>query len=1238
MSDHRLPDGTIPVLLSSDTEDSLRREAVAILAYCERHPDLTPEPVAEMLLRTRVARKHRALATVTDRAELLAALHAIAEGTAHSRVVRGTAIPRTIGYVYPGQGSQRPGMGRMFYQHSAAFRAAVDECEAVFADLFGISPLAYLLHEGDELEDDVRIVQPALFMQMIGLSALWRAVGVHPAATVGHSQGEIAAAVVSGVMPLADGVRVVTIRAELVETTCRDIGVYGEYSMAVLGIDRDECEALLAANSGWAELSVVNSAHILAISGQRSMITEVVETLTTRGAFAREIRVDYPAHTSIVSPFRDLLCESLDVLDSPTFAATEIPCYGGALGKAITPDLPTGDYWFWNLRNRVRFDLAIAAAAEYGVDTLLEIADHPILMLAIQENLATLAPPRDYLVTGTSRRTATDLTEFARSVAQIAVSDTNFDWDGLLVPGPAVKRLPLFDFPNTQTNDKHLWAPFDYTGTSALPVPDAPIVEPVPRIVEQWVHLPRRTLVPPRSIALVDPTDSQADLLDAIRAGAKRHGATIVDLDGGNNSATTVYDTIAVLLPALPTANVEAVGDSLPLSAPGSINAAIAQLAEFLGQRSWLPDTAGVTDIWLVTTGGEQVVDGDLPGLFPAAAQAGFRCLAAEYPGISFRHLDLPAAAAHPPITTETFVGASATTTGPTNAVTAAPGAFAGTTDPAAASAASGAYTATVDPAMAAPGGSAATAYPVTTAGTAFGASTAITDPVAAASAALGASAAIADPAAGASAALGASATVADPATTAKAVLGAMHTAGEPELAVRESGLFGKRLIADESVVTTLTADELREVVIVGGTGKLGLDFCAEFARAGAGRITLVSRSGGSADAQARIAEITAAGARVRVLTCDVTDPDAVRALGEQFADTPVDLLVHAAVDYAAAADPTPASITAAAAPKIVALDHLIRELPRTTNGRVLLCSSLSATVGGRGHAVYAAVNRMLDAAAARYRAEGIACTSVQWGLWRAVGADQAEALAAITGTGLRPMDPAGAIAAGVTTAAENVIVVAADWPRVTEVFTAFGLGALFADLKITETVAAEPVTSAAVAISERQLDPAAPIGATPVGPIANAAPVAPIGTANLGASIGRANPVAPIGTANPGPSIGTANSVAPVGTANPGPSIGTANSVAPIGTANPVAPIGTANPLAPIATADLVRLALREVMGLDETDPIDGTVPLVALGLDSLQALDLRKRVETELRLELPVTAIMGGASLDEVIGLLQT
>ncbi|MFE9582074.1 nocobactin polyketide synthase NbtC [Nocardia sp. NPDC006044] len=1035
MSEHRLPDGSIPVLLSSDTADSLRREAAAVLAYLGDHPEVGPDRVAGMLFRTRVARRYRALAMVTEQGELIAALGAVANGEPHASVVAtgNAAKPRRIGYIFPGQGSQYPGMGRMLYAHSLAFKTAVDEAEAVFQDLFDLSPRSYLLAESDPGHNLLRIVQPALFMQMIGLAAMWRAAGVGPDVTVGHSQGELAAGVVSGVITLADAVRVVTMRGGLVDTLAKQAGREDKYSMAVVGVDREECEAILARHSGWAELSVINSPHVLAIGGESPTVAAVVAELTEQGKFAKEIRVGYPAHTSVVTEFRDsFLDNSLAAkLDHSEFAATEVECIGSTLGTAITPDLPVGDYWYWNLRNRVRFDLAIARAAERGVDTFLEIADHPALFLAVQENLSGVTPQRDFQTIGTSRRSATDLREFTRNLGLVAVSDLGYDWSALRTDSTAAPRLPLLDFPNTQMNPKHLWAAYNHAGAPAATgsaLVSAAAVEqntvPAQRIVEQWVRMGSRSLVPPRTMAVLDHGGRSAELVAALQDAAVRHGVSIVDPDTGSSGAGAIFDTVVIVLPEL--------GDL-------TADAAVTELAGFLGERGRLPRLDGVRDVWLVTVGGEQVLDVDVPNLFHAGAPAGFRCLAAEHLGVSFRHVDLES-------------GRSA-------------------------------------------------------------------------------------------------------ADSANALMIALHTAREPELALRDGGVYAKRLVAEDvSTVRPLGSADLREVVIVGGTGKLGLDFCERFARDGAGRITLLSRSGGAAESLARIEQIKQiGGAEVIVRRCDVTDEAAVRALADEYRSTPADLIVHAAVDYDAAAELTPESVRAAAAPKVVALEHLVRHFPRTPTGRIVLCSSLSATIGGRGHMVYAAVNRMLDAAAARYRSRGIASSAVQWGLWRAVGTARADALAKISGTGLRPMEPGSAIAAGITAQAENVIVATADWDRLATLFSAFGFDPLFSTLELGDL-------------------PEELAGVTPA-PVVVSAP------------------------AEPEPAAG-----------------------------RPVA----AN------TAEQVQFALRAVMGMDRTETIDGSVPLVALGLDSLQALDLRKRIELELQRELPVTAILGGASLDEVVTLL--
>ncbi len=1010
MTDYLLPDGRTAVLLSAESPEVLAREAAAVLDYLERHPDVASGAVATMLFRTRVARRERALAMVRTRTELLDALRAVAAARPHPQVVADRARNRKTAYVFPGQGSQRPGMGKVFYANSEPFRAAVDEADDLFGRLYDFSPRDYLL--ADEYPEDVRVVQPALFLQMIGIAAMWRAAGVRPDATVGHSQGEISAVCVAGATTLADGVRVVTTRARAVH----ELSFTG-YSMAVLGIDRDECEALAARTSGWVELSVINSAHLLCISGDRDAVLELVAKVEATGRFAKEIRVQYPAHTSLVNKFRTEFTALAGDMDNQTFRAPEIDCIGATLGEPITADLPLGDYWFWNLRNRVRFDAAVDWAARSGIDTFVEVAEHPTLVMAVQETLGSTVA-RDYRVLGAGRRTVTDLSEFARNVAAVAVADLGYDWESLRVDAAAAS-LPLRDFPPTPMHARRLWA----EPTPAAPT--APAEQVVPeRLVERWEPLPRRSMLAPKRIRVI---------------GSDELAAAQGPVDD--------YDTVVVV--AAP--SQAAVSDD--------VAAAVSQFGELC--TALAPVTPGVREYWLVTRNGEAVSDGDTPDLAHAAVASGFRCLATEHLGVAFRHLDTDAAA------------------------------------------------------------------------------------------------------------------------SANKILDAVHTAAEPELALRNGKLYAKRLVSAESVTAT---PDLTEVVILGGTGHVGLAFCAEFVRAGARRITLVSRS-----AQTDVATLRALGHTEIVLAaCDLTDEAAVAALATQLG--PVTTLVHTAVNYVYGQTDS-AAVAAAGAAKVSGLQTALRLLPLAPDCGLLLCSSFAATLGGRDQMVYAGTNRMLDALAVRLRADGHRATSVQWGLWELPAAADADVQARIAGSGLLPMAADAAVAAGLAGLADaaNSVVVAADWAKLGVVAGTVGLDMLFPDL---ESLAAEAADRAA----ENSV------------PSSNSVP----------------NP-------NSVPSSSSVPNAHSVPGSSSVPNAHSVPNVDGLGS-DRQRPAALDRP----ELESRLRGTLNHVMGADGSDSFDPTAPLVALGLDSLQALDFRKRVQSELGRDLPVTAVLGGASFDDVVSLL--
>lgn len=1020
---YRLPNGTIPVLLSADLPGLLRSEAAALLSYTAAHSEVTPQAITQMLFRTRIARKHRALAMVANRDELISALQAIIDGRDHTSLIRTDtpATARRFAYVFPGQGSQRPGMGRLFYESMHGFRTEVDRCAEMFQTQFGQSPLNYLLDEHLPAEDNAAAVQPALFTQMAGLAAMWRSFGIAPNITVGHSQGEIAAAYISGIITLADAVRVIGIRAHAAdELAC------GDYAMAVVAANRESCEELLARCSGWAQVSVVNSPTMVGISGDRETVQGIVDTLTERGTFARVIRVRYPAHTSLINQISDKVRAATHrELQNSKFLDTDIDCIGATLGGPITHDLPVDQYWFWNLRNTVRFDKAIAAALPLGIDTFVELTEHPTLQLAIEENLAVFDNERATMVVGTSERTATDLSEFTRSLALLAIHDLDYTWDSLCTEAAGPTPLPLLDFPNTRMNETGMWLPYievqnqpDSTAASVAAKAKSsndPIVETTPArlFAEKWIRLSQRSLVMPRTIGIVDHTGACADLAAAVCLAAADVGATanlIDDIEHDEKSAArTGFDTLAILVAQSPKLD-----DDL----------AAAEVAALLSHRTWWPGVdAGVADCWLVTVGGEAVVPDDAPpDLVHAAASAGFRSVGANYPGVGFRHLDLPC-------------GSTAS-------------------------------------------------------------------------------------------------------ESASAIVAALHTGQETELALRDGGLYAKRIVEGDASIgdSDNPAEKPPEhVLIIGGTGNLGLEFCDHFARLGAQRITLVSRSGETGAAADRLQRIRSEmPTHIRVAQCDVGDQAAVSRLAAEHQGTPADLIIHAAVNYSAVElnDITAAKVDQALRAKVVGISRVLNTYPRTDNCRVVLCSSVRATIGGRGQVVYAAANRMLDAMAHRLRSEGLDCVSIQWGQWTVHFELDAISTAQLAAIGVVPMSPADALAVGMTRLCENAIVLAFDFDRARPLLEAYGYGPLVSQL--TLPVSEKHVPAAKADISRRYLS------------------------------------------------------------------------------------------------------LLAKAIGVDVVETIDTTIPMVAIGLDSLQALELRRQIKIEFNHEIDVSDLLGGASVADVLAQL--
>ncbi|MFI6619229.1 alpha/beta fold hydrolase [Streptomyces sp. NPDC050528] len=422
----------VPWVLSAKHPDSLAEQARRLHERVSGDPDLHPADVARTLL-SRPLFTHRAVVVGRTRAELLDRLAALGRGEPETGLVRGTRgdrSPRTV-FVFPGQGSQWVGMAAELLDSSPVFAESAEKCARALAPHTDWDLLDVL--RGGAL-DRVDVVQPALWAVMVSLAEVWRSSGVEPAAVVGHSQGEIAAACVAGVLSLEDGARLVALRSQVI---ARELA--GRGGMVSLALPADRAAALLAP---WDEricVATVNGPTATVVAGAADALDELMEVCARDGVRARRIPVDYASHTPQVERLREpLLALAAPVLPRPG----ELPLYSTVTAGLVAGASLDADYWYRNLRETVRFDSATRALADAGHDLFVEVSPHPVLTGAIEHTLEDAAPAA---VTGTLRRAEDSREQLLIALAAAFVVGAPVDWTRTFRGGRPVD-LPTYAF------------------------------------------------------------------------------------------------------------------------------------------------------------------------------------------------------------------------------------------------------------------------------------------------------------------------------------------------------------------------------------------------------------------------------------------------------------------------------------------------------------------------------------------------------------------------------------------------------------------------------------------------------------------------------------------------------------------------------------------------------------------------------------------------------------------------
>lgn len=443
------------VLLDAPTDGRLRAHAGELARWLDSPAGrgAGPADVGRTLAgRTGRGRK-RAAVVARDRDTLSTALHRLAMGDPDTHLVtadRAPIAPDDPGpvWVFSGYGSQWPGMGRELLAAEPAFAAAVERLEPVLREQAGVSLLGAT--EPDADLTSLTAVMPALFGLQVALAELWRSYGAEPSAVIGHSLGEIAAAVTAGALDAPTGARIVAFRSRLLTTVRGGTMAVVDLPPPDLGRMTEDLPTL--------HVAVYASPEQCVVTGSAQEVGALVARVTAEGGFARTMPVPVAGHSPDVDPLLDAFAWELGAVP---YGDPVCRRYSTVLDDPLDEAPYDTAYWLANLRRPVRFEQAVRAAARDGHRVFVEVAPHPTQAHPLARTLEA-AGADEALVVPTLRRGTDDATSFRTALATLLVH-------GARVPSARETLHPdgrITDVPPPRWQHRRYWA-----GEVVLPLP-----------------------------------------------------------------------------------------------------------------------------------------------------------------------------------------------------------------------------------------------------------------------------------------------------------------------------------------------------------------------------------------------------------------------------------------------------------------------------------------------------------------------------------------------------------------------------------------------------------------------------------------------------------------------------------------------------------------------------------------------------------------------------------------------
>ncbi|WP_255310435.1 type I polyketide synthase, partial [Streptomyces sp. DI166] len=497
----RHPD--LPWIVSGRTAKALRAQAERLLAHLETHPSADPADLAHSLAETRTRFEHRAVVLGSDRDDLRRGLTAVASHTPSADVITGVHEPGSAGtgFLFAGQGSQRPGMGRELYETFPAFAETFDALDAELP--FDLK--AVVFGEGAaEVLNRTEFTQPALFALEVALYRLLESFGVRPDVLFGHSVGEIAAAHVAGLWSLADACRIVVARGRLMQALPEG------GAMVSLQATEDEVLPLLAGREDEIGIAAVNGPSAVVVSGTADAVESIAAHFRGQDRKVTPLRVSHAFHSPLMTPMLDAFRA---VLADVTYGRPELPIVSDVTGDVATLDeLTDPEYWVRHVRQPVRYADGVRTLEAQGVRHLLELGPDGTLTALVEQTLTT----DDIVAVPAQRKDRPGARALLEALATLHTTGVPVDWTPVLsAHGGRRTELPTYAF-----RRRRYWLPDTVTA------PANPVESPVRPAESEGED------VPPLRAHLdgLPPRERASALLNLVRS----HAAAILGHDSAD--------------------------------------------------------------------------------------------------------------------------------------------------------------------------------------------------------------------------------------------------------------------------------------------------------------------------------------------------------------------------------------------------------------------------------------------------------------------------------------------------------------------------------------------------------------------------------------------------------------------------------------------------------------------------------------------------------------------------------